>query len=114
MAWPGRSVDVTGRGGGGAGCCAAARVGRGGGGPEPEPGPGPVDDDAVMTGRTVRVGAATCTALAKTSGHPEKRPVHTVSQIAQVHADAPAFIGWLQPLVIWQPNSWHQPIGRPS
>jgi hypothetical protein len=30
-----------------------------------------------------------------------------------VHAAAPAFIGWLQPLVIWQPNSWHQPIGRP-
>jgi hypothetical protein len=30
-----------------------------------------------------------------------------------VQAAAPAFIGWLQPLVIWQPNSWHQPIRRP-
>jgi hypothetical protein len=62
----------------------------------------------------VLAGALTAVLRAKTSGHPEKRPGHTVSQIAQVQADAPAFIGWLQPLVIWQPNSWHQPIGRPS
>ncbi|HVM01885.1 MAG TPA: hypothetical protein VM263_04375 [Acidimicrobiales bacterium] len=48
-----------------------------------------------------------------TSGHPEKRPVHVVSHIRQVQAEAPAFIGWLHPRVIWQPNSWHQPIGRP-
>jgi hypothetical protein len=51
---------------------------------------------------------------ANTSGQPEKRPGQTVSQTAQVQAAAPAFIGWLQPLVIWQPNSWHQPIGGPS
>ena len=58
-------------------------------------------------------GAATATARAKTSGQPENLPLQTVSQIVHVQAEAPAFIGWLQPLVIWQPNSWHQPIGRP-
>jgi hypothetical protein len=59
-------------------------------------------------------GPATATLRAKTSGQPEKRPLQTVSQTEHVHAAAPAFIGWLQPLVIWHPNSWHQPIGRPS
>jgi len=58
-------------------------------------------------------GAATGTALANISGQPENLPVQTVSHTEHVHAAAPAFIGWLQPLVIWQPNSWHQPIGRP-
>jgi hypothetical protein len=53
------------------------------------------------------------TARAKTSGQPENLPVQTVSHTVHVHDDDPAFIGWLQPLVIWQPNSWHQPIGRP-
>jgi hypothetical protein len=61
-----------------------------------------------------REGAATGTLRANTSGHPENFPLQTVSHIVHVQADAPAFIGWLQPLVIWQPNSWHQPIGRPS
>jgi hypothetical protein len=72
---------------------------------------GSLDTDTDATGRD---GAATATLRANTSGQAEKRPVQTVSQIAQVQAAAPAFIGWLQPLVIWQPNSWHQPIGRPS
>ena len=71
--------------------------------------PGGLDDiEAEAT------GAPTGMLRDQTSGHPEKRPVHVVSHMRHVHAAAPAFIGWLQPLVIWQPNSWHQPIGRPS
>ncbi len=65
-------------------------------------------------GRAAAVtGAATATARAKTSGQPENLPSQTVSHTEHVQEAAPAFIGWLQPLVIWQPNSWHQPIGRP-
>jgi hypothetical protein len=70
--------------------------------------------DDMVTARGSRVGPATATLRAKTSGQPENLPVQTVSHTVHVQADAPAFIGWLQPLVIWQPNSWHQPIGRPS
>ena len=65
-----------------------------------------------VTGRAW-LGAAPGTARAKTSGQPENLPVQTVSHTVHVQAAAPAFIGWLQPLVIWQPNSWHQPIGLP-
>lgn len=96
--------DGWGRAGGtwaGAGCArGAAWVGGGAG-------------RADWAGGAGRDGAATGTLRANTSGQPENFPRQTVSHIVHVQAAAPAFIGWLQPLVIWQPNSWHQPIGRP-
>src|SRR3954452_12138587 len=90
-------------------CAAAAGAPRGGAGAGW--GVSGVSEEAAIR-RTL--GPETTTARAKTSGHPAKRPPQVVSQTEHVHADAPAFIGWLQPLVIWHPNSWHQPIGGPS
>jgi hypothetical protein len=66
-----------------------------------------------VTGRDA-VAAAAWVPRSHTSGQPVKRPLQTVWQTEHVHAVAPAFIGWSQPLVIWHPNSWHQPILSPS
>jgi hypothetical protein len=92
-------VDVAGR------TVAAGRGGSSGGLDAPPPG---LEDIAAEA-----TGARRGVLRDHTWGHPEKRPPQVVSHIRQVQADSPAFMGWLQPRVIWQPNSWHQPIGRP-
>ena len=62
----------------------------------------------------MKAGASACTCTmcetvcrGKFSGCPEIFALQTVSHIVHVQADAPAFIGWLQPLVIWPVSYTH-------
>src|SRR5262249_6451360 len=71
------------------------------------------DPPPAVRGRARRT-SSTCTGpFAHTSEHPSNRPSQRSPQTAQVHASAPATIGWLH-AAISTPNSAHQPMRDPT